>query len=305
MFRQIFVACIALGLLSAEGMAQRARVRDDAPRRQTVVSASSLRFGGNASPVAQVLYARVPDVEWDDVPFETVIEWIQDQGPINVVVVWRALEAQGIDEDTPVTLRLRNARVGQILGEVLDQISETGDVRYRGVGSTLKISTRAEFNRKLYVRVYDVSDLIFQVPDFKGPSISVSGEGGQGGGSGGGFGGGGGLGGGGGFGGGGGAGLGGGGLGGGGLGASLGGGFGGAGQQNPFDDEGNEEDDEDGKTLEERMDEIVELIRNTIAPDDWRENGGRNSIRAFQKSIVVRAPIEVHEEIGGPFVLEE
>ena len=302
MFRQFLIATIAVGLFGAEGMAQRTSVRTEGPRRQTVVSAKSLRFGGNTSPVAAVLYTRVPEVEWDDVPFGTVIDWIQDQGPVNVVVVWRALEAQGIDEDTPVTLRLRNARIGQILGEVLDQISETGDVRYRGVGSTLKISTRAEFNRKLYVRVYDVSDLIFQVPDFKGPSISVSGEGGQGGGSGGGFSGGGG----GGIGGGIGGGTGGaGGLSGGGLGASLGGGFGGAGQQQVFDDEGNEEDDDQGKTLEERMDEIVELIRNTIAPDDWRENGGRNSIHAFQRNIIVRAPIEVHEEIGGPFVLDE
>ncbi len=270
----------------------------------------SRELSRRVAPAVATLNKRIDSVEWDDVPLETVIEWLREQGPkTNVIVVWRALEAQGIDADTPVTLKFRNARVGQILDEVLNQVSYDSELRFRGEGNSIKISTRADFNRKLYVRAYDVSDLIFQIPDFKGPSIDVAGGGGGGGGgaggggAGGGFGGGGG-GAGGGIGGGGGGIGGGGGFGGGGGGGLGGGGFGGGGQV--FSDGGDSEgEDEEGKSLEERMEDIVDLIRSTIEPDGWAEGaigGGRNTIRAWNRMIVVRAPIEVHELIGGPFV---
>jgi len=251
------------------------------------------------SPVQEILNRRVDFVEWDEVPFETVIDWLRDQGPVNVVTVWRAIEVEGIDADTPVTLRMRGATVGQILKEVLDQLSLGEDgLRFRGQRNTIKISTRRDFNRKLYIRVYPVNDLVFQIPDFTGPSIEITGGGGGGGGAGGG----------GGFGGGGAGGIGGGGAGGfgggaGGIGGG-GGGFGG-GVGNPFSGSGGEEEEDEGKPLEERVEELVELIRATVEPDDWAENGGRNTIRAWKSNIIVRAPIEVHEIIGGPFVIPE
>ncbi len=256
------------------------------------------------APAVATLNKRVESIDWDDVPLDSVIEWLREEGPrTNVIVVWRALEAQGIDADTPVTLKFRDARVGQILGEVLNQVSYDSELSFRGEGNTIKISTRSDFNRKLYVRAYDVSDLIFQVPDFKGPRIDVTGGGGGGGAGGGG---GGGIGGGGGGIGGGGGGIGGGGGASGGIGGGGGGigGGGGFGSQPPFSDSGDSEgEDEEGKSLEERMDDIVELIRNTVEPDDWaKTGGGKNTIRAWNRMIVVRAPIEVHELIGGPFV---
>ncbi|HRX86813.1 MAG TPA: hypothetical protein P5572_17440, partial [Phycisphaerae bacterium] len=251
------------------------------------------------SPVVAVMYKRVESVDWEDQPLESVVEWLEQQGPINVVVVWRALEALGVDADTPVSLRMHNVTVRQILSEALNQVSEHGEIRFRGSGNTVKITTREELNQDLIVRAYDVSDLIMHVPDFKGPEISISDEGGQGGGGGGGVGGGGGsFGGGGGFGGG--AGGAGGGFGGGGFG---GGAMGGQGNQNPFSGSGDSGDEEDeGKSVEERMDDLVELIRETIEPESWAENGGPNTIRAFRRQIIVRAPIEIQEQIGGPVV---
>ncbi len=265
------------------------------------------------APAVATLNKRVDSVDWDDTPLESVIEWLREQGPkTNVIVVWRALEAQGIDADTPVTLKFRDARVGQILDEALNQVADGAELRFRGSGNTIKISTRDDFNRKLYVRAYDVSDLIFQVPDFKGPSVDVTGGGGGGGSGGGAGGGGGGFGGGGGGVGGGIGGAGGGGAGGGfgGAGGGIGGGFGGGfGSQPPFSDSGDSEgEDEEGKSLEERMEDIVDLIRNTIEPEGWAEGeygGGKNTIRAWNRLLVVRAPIEVHELIGGPFVTDD
>lgn len=256
----------------------------------------------STSPVQALLAHRVGEVDWDDMPLDSVVEWLLDQqAGVNVVVAWRALEAVGIDRDVPISLRMRNVTVAQVLNEALDQIGDGIELRYRGSGNTLKISTRDEFNRKLYVRVYDVSDLIFTVPDFKGPSVDLGGgEGGAG--TGGGMSGGmsGGM-----MGGGMSGGMGGmsGGMGGGMMGGGM---MGGSGSQNPFSGgDSEDEDDTEEKSLEERMDEIVVLIRETIEPESWVENGGRNSVRAYKRSIIVRAPIEIHELIGGPFVLPE
>ncbi|NOX58283.1 MAG: hypothetical protein GXP29_05415, partial [Planctomycetes bacterium] len=108
------------------------------------------------SPAVATLNKRVDSIDWDDLPLESVIEWLREQGPkTNVIVVWRALEAQGIDADTPVTLRFRDARVKQILSEALEQVADGSELRFRGSGNSIKISTRADFNRKLYVRAYD------------------------------------------------------------------------------------------------------------------------------------------------------
>ena len=219
-----------------------------------------------------VLNAHVADIEWDETPLEEVFDWLAEQGDINVVVVWRALEAEGISPDYPVTLRLRNAKVSSILTEALNQVAEGDDLRYHGIGDTIRISTRSDFNRKLYVRVYNAGDLVFRVPQFKGPSIDLAG-GGTGGGGGGG-------------------------------GGTTGGTLPNFQEPEPFTDEGNDDDDA-GQDDQARMQELVDLIRETVNPEDWVEAGGRNTIRYWKKMIIVRAPIEVHEKIGGPFVIHD
>lgn len=74
---------------------------------------------------------------------------------------------------------------------------------------------------------------------------------------------------------------------------------------NPFEGSGSEEDEGDeDKPLEERMAELVELIKAVVEPDSW-EPEGENTIRAWKTNIIIRAPIEVHEIIGGPFILPD
>ncbi|MHC4093961.1 MAG: hypothetical protein ACYSVY_27425, partial [Planctomycetota bacterium] len=193
-------------------------------------------------------------------------EWLEEQGPVNVVVRWRALEAEGIDAESPVTLRLSNTTVGKVLAEVLDQVSETDTLLFRGIGNTVKISTRSDFNRKLYVRVYDVSDILLKVPDFTdAPSIDLTESSGGGGG---------------------------------------GRGGGGGGDESIFGDDDDDDDEEDDEDIEQRIQDLIELIENTVEPETWLVNGGRGTIVAFAKMLVVRASIEVHEKIGGPFVFE-
>ncbi len=212
----------------------------------------------------RVLRARVTQVEWDDAPFNEVIEWLRERGEINVVVRWNVLLEQGIDEDSPVSLRLKDARVATILSETLAQLSHGEELRYIGIGPTLTISTREDLNKKLYVKVYPVNDLLFRVPEFtEAPKVSLE-QGGGGGGPG-----------------------------------------GGSASQNPFQGGGGGGGgDEDTRPKSERLDELVQLIKETVEPESWRDNGGEGTIRGLNSVIVVRATLDVHVKLGGSFVID-
>jgi len=211
------------------------------------------------------LVKSVPEVDWDDMPLEAIIEWLREQGPINVVVHWRALQIDGIDPDTEVTLRLRDITVGQTLTYALDQLATApGDVRYRTFRNALHISTKADFDQKMYVVTYPVADLLRSIPRLTGaPAIPLDQQ--QRGGDG--------------------------------VGASASPLFRGTrGDQN-------EERDNAATVNDERMQELIKLITTTIEPASWSNTGGGlGSIFGFNgRVIVARNSIEVHEQLGGLF----
>jgi type II secretory pathway component GspD/PulD (secretin)/tetratricopeptide (TPR) repeat protein len=249
------------------------------------------------TPADNQLYAKLENnipVDIEDVAFEEVIDEFASNQGVNMTVIWNDLEAQGIDRDLPVTLRFAtDVTVKKALDEILEQVGggevELGYIISDGV---IKIASQDLLDEEVYIDVYPIEDLLISVPDFQGPTISITenGGGGSGGGGGGGSGGGGG---GGGFGGGAG-----GGAGGGGGGGSLGG-FGQQGNQNPFT--GGEENDDEGDgdaDREERVTELLDLIRNTIEPDSWRESGGTvAAIAEINGQLVVTQTASAHSEI--------
>lgn len=237
------------------------------------VTAATARPSANAA--VALLRRRVESVDWLDQPFEEVITWLKDngEGQVNVVPRWGPLSVESVDRDTLVTLQLNNTTVGQVLNETMDQLSEDGEVTFRGVGNTLKISTKADFGRKMYVRIYDATDILFRVPNFgrTAPIIDLQRTGGRGGAGGG-----------------------------GGGGQSV---FSGSGSGSQQEEAGEQAEQE----LQERLEELRTLIEETIVPDSWdtADVGGPGRIRVFNRSLVVYNTIEVHEMIAGGFVFGE
>jgi hypothetical protein len=92
--------------------------------------------------------------------------------------------------------------------------------------------------------------------------------------------------------------------GGGGFGGGGGGGGGGGrggGGGSIFGDPG---DAPDRLTELERVQQIIDLITETVEPDAWDVNGGDwATIRYYSGTLIIRAPDYVHRQIGGyPFV---
>ena len=245
------------------------------------ISQSALSQPLSRNAVADVLWGRVDSVDWVDRTFEEVIQWVRERGDarINIVPRWNHLGVEGISRDSLVTLQLNNTNVADVLNEALMQLSDSDEVRYRGVGNKLTISTRADFERKLHTKIYDVTDILFQVPDFGqgAPLIDLQKAATSSGGSGGG-------------------------------GQTVFGGGGGQGQEQQVGGEQAEQE------LEQRLIKLQQLIEQSIEPQSWdlsgsqgrggatgTGGGGRGRIRIFNRSLVVTNTIEIHEQIAGFF----
>lgn len=243
-------------------------------------AAEALRDAGVASQprvvsAAALLSQRVPSVDWSETPFEDVLKWVDDlgNGEINVQAKWAALGVEGVSPDKAITLKLKNKTVAEVLLEVEEQLSESGELRFIAEGNTLKFTTKQDIDRVLYTRVYDATDILTRIPNFgqESPNIDLQK-------------------------------------------ASQSAGSGGGGGQSVFSGGsggGQSQDDESGEQgeqkLEERLRKLQTVIQAQIEPDSWKtpQGGGKNTITVFQSSLIVRAPIEVHEQIAGHFAYGE
>lgn len=239
---------------------------------------------GSSEAAADLLRQRVASVNWKDATLEEVLDWVKDQGEgrVNVVPKWGPLGIESVSRDNLINLQLNNSNIADVLNEVLDQLSEDGQIQYRGIGNKLTISTKQDFERKMYVRVYDLTDMLFRVENFgqEAPLIDLKKNASSKGG---------------------------------GSGQSVFQGAGGSGGTS-----GKQTTEQTDKRNEETLKDIRGLIEQTIAPETWdltgSENagggqavggGGRGRIRVLNTSLVVLNTIEVHEMIAGKFAFGE
>ncbi len=235
---------------------------------QGVVGLSNPRASANVA--MHVLRKRVESVDWTESTFEEVLDWLRDQsdGRLNIIARWNALGVESIGPESLVTLQLNNTTVAEVLNETMNQLSEDGEAQYRGIGNAIQISTKTDFGRKLYFRVYNVTDILFRVRDFgqESPKIDLQNVGGRGGGGGG-----------------------------GGGGQSIFQGGGGQGQQ-----QGGRQAEQE---LDENLEDLKDLIEQIIMPSSWSTSGGQGQIGIFNQSLIVYNTIEVHELLSGSFTM--
>jgi uncharacterized membrane protein YgcG len=259
MLRRRLLLIITAGLLGAALVSPGHNAASAAPGRTGVSRAQLSRT--------------LPELKFDGIAFSEAVDFLRDITAANLVVNWRALEGAGVTKDTIVNLKVRGVSLRKALSLLLAEAGGAdGAITYTIDEGVIEITTTDLADRKMTRRVYPVGDLLVDIPDFVGPSFdltqnSSSGGGGRGGGSGG---------------------------SGGGLFSGAGGGAGGGGNNG-----GNSDEVGSAKTKGERAQELIDLIRDTIYPDIWRENGGTASIRMYRDNLVVMAPAKVHEAIGG------
>lgn len=313
--RRFAILAVAAFVLWASSPAMAQRITPSGARRlRTPQMTPAQKRRARIVKILAKLNQPVEMVNWEDEALEDLITdfFKEEHGLNNLYFSWTVIEnsSANVDPSKSVTLAIMDTTVGELLDLVLEQVSAEADTApeklyYHIIGGMIKVSTKADFNSRLYTKSYNVEHLYVSRPFWvDAPEIRVDQAGGQGGQGGGGQGGGGGGRGGGGGGGGrgggqgggsifggGGQGGGGGGRGGGGGGRGGGGGGGGGGQGGLIDFE---------QEREERQKSLTDLLK-AIQPDTWDDGGGLGTITAFSSQLVIRQTLEMHEVIGGRF----
>ncbi|MFK7788017.1 MAG: hypothetical protein AB8C95_00815 [Phycisphaeraceae bacterium] len=225
---------------------------------------------------AQLMRETLTSVDFKEMSGRLALEIWSNQTNVPLVVNWRALEAQGIDPNAPVTLRLGKVPAEQVLKLIIQQIHPdplANDELLLDIQQWyVRIITKEDALRRSTTKLYFIGDLLMDIPNFDNApgfdlnaALSNTNSGGSGGNSGG--------------------------------GAGRGGGNQGGGL---FFADDNDDKGEERLTKQEKAERIADMIRNTIEPDIWRGNGGEyGSVRYYRGMLIVKAPEFVHEQIGG------
>jgi hypothetical protein len=229
-----------------------------------------------------LLKSRIALIEFEEAPLNQVLTELGRTLDTNVVVRWSRLTEAGVQRDTPITVRVRNLRVEQVLWLIMNEAG-AGSVKlaYRADDDVLLISTADDLGPEMILRVYPVHDLIQRrlqnpllfvgrehvFPVATGVAVaqgavaqtvvtqSIS------------------------------------------SGTLISGGRGPGGLGLGDDVVQDEGPEYEGGDL---MQELINVITATIEPESWEVNGGRGTIVPFRGMLVVRNSLDVHQKLGGP-----
>ncbi|MAB82170.1 MAG: hypothetical protein CMJ24_01885 [Phycisphaerae bacterium] len=245
--------------------------------------ASSSTVGAEAVILGKLVYTDVT-VQFNQTELRQVMTFLQTLLDVQMIIYWQNdKNVVGLDPEKTITIESEDTPALNLLQRILEQCSTDGEeYTWQLRQGMLEIGTKDRLGRKSaqVLKMYNIENLILEIPDFdNAPTLDLGNFGGGGGGlGGGGFGGGGGVGGGGGGGRSGGF---------GGGGGGTGGGGGGGGSLAPT----NEED---------RIEKLVLLITTFIEPDAWRRNGGDiASIEAYRGNLLIKAPDFIQRQLEG------
>lgn len=205
--------------------------------------------------------------------FEQVVAYFKQVAQVPVYADWKALDLINVRRDDQVELHLGTVPGDRALAAILDQLgNEFERPQYSIEGGMLVISSDSALRKRVVTIVYDIRDLLFQVPYFDNApefdlasSIAQSNAGGvRGGGTGGGT------------------------FGGNGEGGSGGGIF-----SRPGEDPAR-------KTRKELVDQIITILQEVVDSEGWRDLGGdTGSIQELNGNLIITNTPRNHQQIDG------
>ncbi|MBK8267463.1 MAG: hypothetical protein IPK83_03820 [Planctomycetes bacterium] len=154
---------------SSKSAKPKSRQKKVDPRPQTKKPANK---DSNAAPTDLAVAGMkkiVVEVDIKDMSLEELAEWINRDTGANVIVRWKLLEKEGITRASKISVKARNINIRQLLALSflhLTQSKPSVELSAQARGNTIIISTRKDHNSKMITRVYEVADLIQDMPDF-------------------------------------------------------------------------------------------------------------------------------------------
>ncbi|MCA9273409.1 MAG: hypothetical protein KDA31_10215 [Phycisphaerales bacterium] len=205
------------------------------------------------------LMLRPISVNFEDQRLEDVMTFIQDFTGAELDIHYADdRKPEGLDKDALIKVNAKEMSALRLLELVLEQASrdtfEENTWQMTKWGS-IECGPKSLLNRRQRVVIYDIADLLLELPDYQdAPEIDLQNV----------------------------------------LQSSGGGGSG----QSPFNGDQNDEDEE--RDLDERRNEVIDLIQAIVETEQWADNGGDGgTIQVFQNTLVIKAPDYIHRQIDG------
>ncbi|MEM0983534.1 MAG: hypothetical protein AAGI17_06270 [Planctomycetota bacterium] len=210
---------------------------------------------------------RPVELDAENTRLEDIVEFIRDVTGADLDPVYAdSRNPIGLDPGMLVSVRSQNGTALRVIEKVLqaiDDVESGGADRFTWQMTpygAMEFGPKERLERRKQTKVYDLTDLLFEAPDFQNaPQFdlnTVFQAGGQ-----------------------------------------AGGGGGGGGGQSPFQQQ---QQQRDVRPAEERAQEVLDVIQIFAEPEDWDINGGSAArAQIYEQQLIVRAPDYVHRAIEG------
>ena len=176
---------------------------------------------------------------------------------MNIAVDWEDLAGSGIDRDKPVSIKLNDVKLRTVLNVVLSQVGGDVPLKFSVGEGLIRVATKEKIDRDKYILVFDIRDLIVDIPHFvNAPLLDLSGGAPES--------------------------------------FNESGGRGDLFAPRAGDREGSAGR---GNPSEELVDEIMDTIRTVVEPESWRETGGGDgALRELNGQLIVYNTSEAHQQ---------
>jgi len=230
------------------------------------VATEQVAAEGQVERATMMCLLRPMTVDLTDQRFQDVVEYITNVTGAEIDALWiDDSNAIGLDPDQTINLRAHNASALSILERALEQgataFGEPGSATWQFTKyGTFEIGPKERLNKHRRVELYDINDLLFEIPDFAdAPTFDLNSV----------------------------------------LQSSGGRGGGGSGQS-PFQNTNQQNQNQDRISRDELATNIIDVITSLTETEQWEDNGGDGgSIRFFQGHLLVNAPDYMHRGING------
>ena len=120
----------------------------------------------NRAVLATLQDRRIP-VSFANNRLTDVLDFIAQVSNLNMDIDWASLEMIGIDPETPVSLKLTSVTLETVLNRVLEKVSDP-DIRagWAVTDGILTIASDEVLRRNTVLEIYDIRDLLIDIPDY-------------------------------------------------------------------------------------------------------------------------------------------
>lgn len=218
---------------------------------------------GDARRDTMLKLMRPITVDFQEKRLEDVIAFVRDFSGADIEALW--IDDQnptGLDKEKVISVKVTNGTVLSLMEKVLEKAkADSGDNSWQMSDSgAFQIGSKERLNKYRRVEIYDINDLLMEVPDYRDvPKIDLQQA----------------------------------------LQAAQSGGGGGGGKS-PFKDENEKNDEQRMRDREKQAEDLQKLITDLVETEQWTDNGGNGgTIRYYKGTLIVNAPDYIHRGIDG------